>query len=318
MYVSSVIVEQLDLDRKLYTFRMQANYREQIVIAFPNEYEEFRSGPFHFLEGENEHAFKTGFADCRGRQVSEDRFKKIGHEYAFQTSWCGIPTERQELSYYALSLPEYAIPTQVRFSDPRSSREFRKTVEKDLQRNRFILYLECRSKHGSFDFVLHTKFSISSANFPSEEYYDDTTTEYGVHHDWNMLPLDDQDRLRVEQVFKSSRDLYIIGNAGAVGAVGPDSTARNNIIGNQNANEIELSTLADELLKLSEALQKQVTLPEHRLALTSVKAASEAAKRKDSSSVNQHLKSAGKWALETAIKIGANSAATVIENALKL
>ena len=321
MDVTAVLVEQLDLNGTLRTFRMKSDNDEQITIAFANEYDQLRSGPFHFLERQREHSFDTGFAECVRRHVSKDRFKRIGRtEYEFNTSWFGITTERQRLSYYALSLPEYAIPKQVRFSDPRTPREFNKKVQRDLQRNRFILYLECRSSHGSFDFVLHTIFSVSKEDFQSAEYQDRTSTEYGVNHDMYRQHLNRGQQRLVQQFFVNSEINMAQYNTGQAGAVGPYSSVgrnKNQQNWDKEASGIDFLTLVDELQKLQLALREKVTEPEYCKALASVTCAAEAADKKDRATVMQHLKAAGKWTLDIATKIGTTVAARVIAEAMR-
>jgi len=170
MDVGAVIVEQLEADGSLRTFRMRPDSAKEMTVAFANEYADVRSGPFHFLNDEDEKIFREGFATCKIRKLTADRFRVVDGRYEFQTSWLGIPTAQSLLSYYALSLPEYAIPENVQFADPRLERPYRQTVIKDTERNRFILYLECRSSHGSFDFKLAVTFRINISEFSSASY----------------------------------------------------------------------------------------------------------------------------------------------------
>jgi hypothetical protein len=172
MNVSAVLVEQLEPDGHLLTFQMRPEFTTSMTVAFANEYADPRVGPFHFLDPKDEQSFKDGFATGKVRQLSEVRFKNENGLYKFHTSWLGIPTTRGELSYYALSLPEFAVPEAVQFSDPRSSRPYGKTVIKDKERHRFVLYLECRSSHGSFDFQLDTTFRIDEKEFKNAVFHD--------------------------------------------------------------------------------------------------------------------------------------------------
>ncbi len=219
MIVSALIVEQLDIDGHLRSFRMNSDQSRQLTVAFADEYDEPRNGPFHFLEEKHEQQFETGFANCSVRMLTSDRFHKTQDGYEFKTYWRGIPTQKTKTSYYALSLPENTIPTLIRFNDPRSNLEFQKSVGKDLRRNCFVLYLECRSAYGSFDFDLHTQFSAPTEGFQAAEYNDDTTTDHYASPN-EFYQLSDEDRVRVQN-FLSPRehvgDVYIIQQAGAVG-----------------------------------------------------------------------------------------------------
>ncbi len=92
-------------------------------------------------------------------------------------------------------------------------------------------------------------------------------------------------------------DQYIVGQAGAVG---PQSQAHNmtfSQIWSQIENSIDLSRLADELSNLRQALKNEST---------------------NGAKVVEHLKSAGKWALDIAVKIGTNIAAEAIKGSIGL
>jgi hypothetical protein len=79
--------------------------------------------------------FGKAFADCRVRKLSDTRFKRRDERYLFETSWQGIPTRRGSLTYYALSLPEFAIPKLVEVGDPHFvGKQYRKTIYRDDQR----------------------------------------------------------------------------------------------------------------------------------------------------------------------------------------
>ncbi len=224
MDVATVLVEQLEANGELRTFRMHADFGERLTVSFADAYEDERSGPFHFLDTHHEQAFRNAFAECRARRLGVSRFRRVDDRFLLRTSWAGIPTERHRLSYYALSLPEFAIPGSVRFADPRSGREFRKTVVRDDQRRRFTLYLECRSSHGVFDFVLDVDFEVSPDRFPRATFKDATTAEYGSHLGTYEYLLQEKQKV-VVQHFMSTGDQYVI--SGQAGAVGPNANAEN-------------------------------------------------------------------------------------------
>src|SRR5216683_658169 len=111
MLLKTLIVEQLDSDGTLKTFRMKpASSSDEIVVAFAREYDEPRDGPFHFLEPADAERFRTGFAECRVRRLGLGQFSSSGTEQRCRVEYSGIPTKRGWLSYYALSLPVNAIP----------------------------------------------------------------------------------------------------------------------------------------------------------------------------------------------------------------
>jgi hypothetical protein len=224
MDVATVLVEQLEANGELRTFRMHADFGEPLTVSFADAYEDERSGPFHFLDSHHEQAFRNAFAECRARRLGASRFRRVDDRFRLSTSWAGIPTERHRLSYYALSLPEFAIPCSVRFADPRSGRDYRKTVVRDDQRKRFALYLECRSSHGVFDFVLDVEFEISHDRFPQATFKDGTTAEYGSHLGAYEYLLREGQQVLVQH-FMSTGDQYVIN--GQAGAVGPNANSEN-------------------------------------------------------------------------------------------
>ena len=128
MNVSALVVQQLDYRGYLRTFQMRANEGRALAIARLDEFEEPPSGPFHFLDEGQKEAFEKDFAVCRTLKLSESNFSVVDDEYRFQISWQGIPTERNCLSCYSLSLPEFAVPIAIRFKDPHSDREYSKRV----------------------------------------------------------------------------------------------------------------------------------------------------------------------------------------------
>jgi hypothetical protein len=222
MDVATVIIEQLEENGDLRTFRMRAESGEPMTVAFADEYEDDRSGPFHFLDGGHEREYREGFAECKARKLGATRFQRLHDRYAVRTSWVNIPTERNRLSYYCLCLPACAIPLSIDFSDPRSGRQYTKNVVRDDRRGRFVLYLECRSSHGAFDFTLTVDFVIAPDRFPAATYKDETTSEYGVSVDAYEYLLPKAEQVVVQQFFGQG-DKYVIN--GQAGAVGPNAKA---------------------------------------------------------------------------------------------
>jgi hypothetical protein len=322
MDVAVVIFEQLDADGTLRTLRMQARSGEQLIVAFAHEYEEIRSGPFHFLNDQHEARFQRDFAECKSRRLSSSRFYKLDSGFHFNTSWEGIPTKKYRLSYYALCLPQHAIPLKVRFFDPRSGREYKKTVVRDDQRERFVLYLECRSSHSAFDFSLETDFRISQDEFLQTEFRDETTSPDGAYVDIYECLLPQEDRVVVNNFFTKEmfvRDQYNV--TGQVGAVGPNATSKNNTFSQtfqQALSDINLSELATELSALRKSMRQEATEIEHDKAIACIGSAEGAAKDRDGAGALNHLKSAGKWAFDVANKIGTTVAAKAIETAMGL
>jgi hypothetical protein len=86
------------------------------------------------------------------------------------------------------------------------------------------LYLECRSSHGAFDFVLDVDFEIAPDRFPQATFKDGTTAEYGSHLDAYEYLLQEEQNV-VVQHFMSTGDQYILN--GQAGGVGPNANAEN-------------------------------------------------------------------------------------------
>lgn len=117
---------------------------------------------------------------------------------------------------------------------------------------------------------------------------------------------------------RMSGDTYTVGQAGAVG---PGSSAQNisfQQLWQQNAGTVDLRQLGDELARLRSAMRSEATLPEHDEALGAVAAAEKEAKAGNGPKVLEHLRSAGKWAFDTATKIGVTVAAGAIKTGLGL
>lgn len=191
MMIKALIVEQLEEDGTLRSLMMQPSQQgHDLVVAFADEYDDERSGPFHFLNDRDERRYQDGFAKCRARKIGRGHFYQKGTSFHVKTSWTGIPTERNWLSYYALSLPEFGIPQRLSVKDPPSNRQYRRSVTRDDERNRYVIYLKCASSHGQFDFSLSCDFVLDHNGFSSSTYEDPKTEEYeNLGTDWkHWLP----------------------------------------------------------------------------------------------------------------------------------
>ena len=198
MIVAAVVVEHIGYDGYLRSLHMQADPGRTLTIAFADEFDEPHSGPFHFLDEHYKNTFEKEFAECKTLKLSESNFSVVDDEYRFQTSWQGIPTQRNGLSCYSLSLPEFAVPTEVRFKDPHSGREYSKSVIRDNRLNRFVAYLRCRSSYGSFDFLLDVKFRRDRDNFSRARYTDENTDRHreNIHAYEQLVPIHLQEIVR--------------------------------------------------------------------------------------------------------------------------
>lgn len=189
MNVLAVIVEQLEVDGSLKRLTMNRGAAHKLEVAFPEEFEGERSGPFFFPNKSDEEQFKKEFADSTVLKLSKHHLSLANGGYNLRMQRGGIPTERGQLSYYSLSLPEFAIPTEITLKDPHSSRLLYKSVFRDKQRKRFVIYVECRSRHGVFDFLLDIRFEIEKEKFRDAKYQDDYLSRYGGQIE-RLLPPD--------------------------------------------------------------------------------------------------------------------------------
>jgi hypothetical protein len=108
---------------------------------------------------------------------------------------------------------------------------------------------------------------------------------------------------------------------GPTGAVGPNAHVHDvtvNQVWNQLESRIDLAKLADELALLRKAMERDAVAPAEKLATGAVAAAEECARQKDGPKVIEYLKTAGKWTLSVAEKIGVELAKDALKGALGL
>lgn len=111
-------------------------------------------------------------------------------------------------------------------------------------------------------------------------------------------------------------DVY--NNQGQAGAFGANSTAYDFVMNQANDVYIDFERLAQELSTLQKAMKEKASSDEHDIAVGNVAMAKQAAQDKNGKMVLEKLKTAGKWALETATTIGTTVAAEVIKVSLGL
>jgi hypothetical protein len=126
----------------------------------------------------------------------------------------------------------------------------------------------------------------------------------------------------IEGGYHVSSDQFNISNvSGQIGAIGANAKAEGNTFAQtwtQAAAGIELPALASELALLRAELRKLATDVEHDQAVASIGSAEVSARKNDGESTFRYLKVAGKWALDTATKIGTQVAVKAIEGAINL
>jgi hypothetical protein len=210
MELKALIVEQLEEEGTLRSLKMKKSPSPfDLVVAFPDEYDEPRDGPFHFHDQKTARRFAEDFAQCRLRRIGPRHFFRSGDAYHVDLNWEGIPTAGDGgLTYYALSLPENAIPINLSVTDPHSpGREYYRTVTRDDQRRRYVIYLDCSSPKDYFDFYLSCDFEIDPARFPTSEYSDANSEQFGRAIDEYRDFLPRQETEKVNQFFSNRIDM---------------------------------------------------------------------------------------------------------------
>jgi hypothetical protein len=213
MEVAALIIEQVEADGLLKRRVIRPEGGHPLTVGFPDEVDENSSGPFFFPDEHDKVLFRHGFETCRSLRLSKSSFTTVNGKYHLQLHRSGIFTVEGTQSYYALSLPEFAIPEEINVQDPRSDMPLRKNVLRDDERKRFVIYIECRPQHGGFDFLLKVKFRIvrvkgefdaAKGQFDTAEYHDEHVSRYG------QLPceafLSPEQRQDVHRFFASKID----------------------------------------------------------------------------------------------------------------
>lgn len=113
-----------------------------------------------------------------------------------------------------------------------------------------------------------------------------------------------------------SNDTYHIDTAGIVAPHSKIENLNFTQIGKSIEESVDLSKLADELSELRQAMKKEAVEAEQDIAVSEVAKAEQAAKAKNASKVAEHLKAAGKWALDVAIKISMPVAIEALKKSL--
>jgi hypothetical protein len=112
-------------------------------------------------------------------------------------------------------------------------------------------------------------------------------------------------------------DTYTIGQAGAVGPHAHAHDMTFSQIWTELQPSIDLSKLAEELSRLRQEMRKDAIEPEHDIAISEIAKAEQAAKAGNGSKAVAHLKTAGKWALDVATKVGTSLAMEAIKKSVE-
>jgi hypothetical protein len=88
--------------------------------------------------------------------------------------------------------------------------------------------------------------------------------------------------------------------------------------GTQIEKTVNLTQLADDLSRLRQAMKREAPGTERDIAIDEIARAEQAARAEDIPKVTEHLRSAGKWTLDVATKIGAAVAVEALNKAMGL
>lgn len=134
------------------------------------------------------------------------------------------------------------------------------------------------------------------------------------------IPLDKL--IYFKELFHFNINEYYMGDKNVVtnsniGFIGSNSIVSGNTFNQTNYSipeNLDYEQLQTELEKLKEELQKSANSPEEFSSLSHVASAEVASQKKDGNTVIKHLKSAGKWVLDTATTIGVDIVTDLIKN----
>ena len=202
MNVKSIVVEQIDWTGTTKSLMLEPDSNGRLIVAFPPDYEEPRTGPFYFQSTNYQNKYDQGFAECRSHVIAPQNYFSEEDVFTYKAVWQNIPTEKMSSSYYALYLPEYAIPVSVEVLDPfKEGKEFRRTIIKDNQQPRYIVYLQCVSQYGVFTFNLKCRFKKDELGFAASSYTDKFQQDfYAQPEEWKHY-MNDEDKERTQHFF---------------------------------------------------------------------------------------------------------------------
>ncbi len=165
---------------------------------------------------------------------------------------------------------------------------------------------------------------FATAPFSLEKVMNFRLEEKEVRKVASMLHMDADRALEHQaQVVILTQEIYMDSKykitGGNIGAVGDKAQAHNVVqVSNQTLGSIDMTNLASDLARLRAEARREATEPEHDIAVSEIAKAEKAARVGLSSKVVEHLKAAGKWALDVATKIGTDVAIEAIKKSTGL
>ncbi len=239
-------------------------------------------------------------------------FVQFEHLAVLNVALCCVDRRSSAARYWAGAVSASALPT-ITFTTDLNYR-FSDRFPKEFQPRTAIV------KGVSFiEEVLNTEFDLFEQNFLNAQ--SSEIIERYVKMQIQAGTLAGNYEASTRQLFIGAimGDQYNI--SGQTGAVGPNAHAHDMAFTqtwSQLENKTDLGKLAEELVRLREAMERDAVAPEEKLAVGAVAAAEQSARQKDGPKVVEYLKTAGKWALSVAEKIGVDLAKEALKGTLGL
>ncbi|MCR8560854.1 hypothetical protein KXD93_24565 [Mucilaginibacter sp. BJC16-A38] len=185
MNVNRILVEQIDWDGTSKSIAFDNRTGNAMWIAFPNEYDEKKIGPFYFKNSLFQSQFAKQFKASLKWKLKEEQFNSSGELYFYKTQWNSIPVEINSNTYYALYLPEFAIPNSIEVTNAVFGKGVPRNVWKDLEVNRYIIYILGPHSQKSLSFKIECKFTKDKDGFSNSKYSDKFDSDfYGHPSEW--------------------------------------------------------------------------------------------------------------------------------------
>jgi hypothetical protein len=169
----------------------------------------------------------------------------------------------------------------------------------------------------SLEEVVNREFDLFEQNFLNAQSADTIERYVRKQIEAGALAGNYEAGTRQEFIGAIMGDQYnVYGQSGAVGANAHAHDITFNQVWNQLESRVDLGKLAEEHARLRVAMDRDAAAPGEKLAVGAVAAAEECARRKDGPKVVEYLKTAGRWALGVAEKIGVSVASEAIKGSL--
>lgn len=179
MQVNGLIVDDLNEKGELKSFVLNKDYKiGDLWIAFPDEYDTPRKGPFHFLDNSYEKLFSSVYENKQIRKAGSNNFREIGNnQFEFKTNWNNIPVRVSwELYYYSLYLPKFAFPLAIDYKLAIRSQYDTNLLKVVKDKDRYVIYIMCKGSEDERmktpqDLEITVRYEINKELFDNQEYH---------------------------------------------------------------------------------------------------------------------------------------------------